>query len=44
MREIGCGDGTRFICWFARVIQQLGFWTLKSQANVDYRYVWRRAE
>ena len=23
--EIGCGDGVRAICLFARVIQQLGF-------------------
>ena len=30
--------------FFARVIQQLGFWTQKIQANVDYCYVWRRAE
>ena len=29
---------------FARVIQQLGFWTQKLQANVDYCYVRRRAE
>ena len=29
---------------FARVIQQLGFWTQKTQANVDYYYVRRRAE
>ena len=42
--EIGCRDGTRVIRWFTRVIQHLGFWTWKSQANVDYRYVWRRAE
>ena len=43
--EIGCGDGTRVICLFARVIQQLDFWTYKSQANVDdCYYVWRRAE
>ena len=27
MCEIGCGDGTRVICLFARVIQQFGFWT-----------------
>ena len=27
--EIGCGDGARVICLFARVIQQLGFWTQK---------------
>ena len=31
--------------FFARVIQQLGFWTQKNQANVDYcGYVRRRAE
>ena len=30
--------------FFARVIQQLGVWTQKVQANVDYCYVRRRAE
>ena len=30
--------------FFARVTQQLGFWTQKLQANVDYCYVRRRAE
>ena len=30
--------------FFARVIQQLVFWTQKLQANVDYCYVRRRAE
>ena len=39
-----CGDGARVIRFFARVIQQLRFWTQKIQANVDYRYVRRRAE
>ena len=39
-----CGDGTRVIRFFARVIQQLGFWTRKIQPNVDYCYVQRRAE
>ena len=35
----------RVICMFARrVIQQLGCWTQKIQANVDYCYVWRREE
>ena len=34
--EIGCGDGARVICLFARVIQQSGFWTQKIQANVHY--------
>ena len=29
---------------FARVIQQLGFWTQTIQANVDYCCVRRRAE
>ena len=29
---------------FARVIQQLGFWAQKIQANVDYCYVRRRTE
>ena len=38
------GDGARFIRFFARVIQQLGLWTQKIQANVDYCYVRRRAE
>ena len=41
--ELGCEDGAQVICLFARVIQQLGFWTQKNQANVDY-YVRRRAE
>ena len=31
-----CRDGARVILFFARVIQQLGFWTQKIQANVDY--------
>ena len=39
-----CGDGARIIRCFARVIQQLGFWTQKIQANVGYCYVRRRAE
>ena len=39
-----CGDGARVIRFFARAIQQLGFWTQKIQANVDYCYVQRRAE
>ena len=39
-----CGDDARVILFFARVIQQLGFWTQKIQANVDYCYVRRRAE
>ena len=40
-----CGDDARVIRFFARVIQQLGFWTQKIQANVDYCcYVRRRAE
>ena len=34
--EIGCGGGAPVICLFARVIQQLGSWTQKIQANVDY--------
>ena len=29
---------------FARVIQQLGFWTQNIQAHVDYCYVWWREE
>ena len=44
LREPGCGDVPRVTCVFARVIQQLGFWTQKTQANVGYCYVWRRAE
>ena len=39
-----CGDGTRVICFSARVVQQLGFWTQKIQANGEYCYVRRRAE
>ena len=40
-----CGDGARVIRVLPRVIQQLGFWTQKIQANVDYYcYVGRRAE
>ena len=39
-----CGDGAQVIRFFARVIQQLGFWTQKIEANVDYCYVRRRAE
>ena len=39
-----CGDGARVICFFARVIQQLVFFTQKIQDNVDYCYVRRRAE
>ena len=42
--EIGCGGGARVICLFARVVQPLAFWTQRIQANVDYRYVWRREE
>ena len=30
--------------FFARVIQQLGFWTWKIQSNVGYCYVRRRTE
>ena len=30
--------------FFVRVVQLLGFWTEKIQANVDYCYVRRRAE
>ena len=44
MCEIGCGDGTRVIRLFARVIQQLplvGFKTQKIEASVDCCYVWR---
>ena len=39
-----CGDGARAIRFFARVIQQLSFWTQKFQAIVDYCYVRHRAE
>ena len=38
------GDIARVICFLVRVIQQLGFWAQKMQANVDYCYVRRRAE
>ena len=38
------GDSARVICFLVRVIQQLGFWAQKMQANVDYCYVRRRAE
>ena len=31
-----CGGSAPVIVFFARVIQQLGFWTQKIQANVDY--------
>ena len=37
-------DGAARVIFCSRVIQQLGFWTQKLQANVDYCYVWRRAE
>ena len=38
-------DGARVICLFARLIQQLGFWTQGIQANVCYYCdVRRRAE
>ena len=33
-----------FVFLLVRVIQQLGFWTQKIQANVGYCYVRRRAE
>ena len=39
-----CGDGARVICFFARVIQQLGFGTQKIRVNANYCYVRRRAE
>ena len=39
-----CGDDALVILFFARVIEQLGFWTQKIQAIVDYCYVRRRAE
>ena len=39
-----CGDHARVILFFARVIQQLRFWAQKTQPNVDYCYVRRRAE
>ena len=39
-----CGDDARVILFFARVIQELCFWTQKIQANVDYCYVRRRTE
>ena len=39
-----CRGGAGVIRLFARVVQQLGFWTQKIQANVDYCYVRHRAE
>ena len=39
-----CGDGALVILFYARVVQQLGFWTKKVLANVVYCYVRRRAE
>ena len=39
-----CGDDARVIRFYARVIQQLGFWTQEIQANLDYCYARRRAE
>ena len=39
-----CGHGARVIVFYARVVQQLDFWTQKVQANVVYCYVLRRAE
>ena len=39
-----CEDGARVIRFFARVIQQLGFWTRKIQANVEYYHFRRRAQ
>ena len=43
-KDPSCGDGARVILFYARVVQQLGFWTQKVQANVVYCYVRRRAE
>ena len=34
--ELGSGDSARIICLFARAVQQLGLWTEKIQAYVDY--------
>ena len=39
-----CAEMVRVICFFARVTQQLGFWTRRFQDNVDYCYVRRHAE
>ena len=39
-----CGDCARVLLLYARVVQQLGFWTQKVQTNVVYGYVRRRAE
>ena len=44
LREIGCGNGARVICLFARVIQQLGFRAQAIQTIVGYCYVWRHEE
>ena len=41
--EFGCGDGALAICLFARVIQQLGIWTQKSQPT-STTPVWRCEE
>ena len=38
------GEDARVVLFFARVIQQLRFWTQIIQANVDCSYVRRRAE
>ena len=44
-KQASCAEyGARVNRFFARVIQQLGFWAQKIQAYVDYCYVRRRAE
>ena len=44
-KQASCAEMVlRSFVLFARVIQQLGFFTQKIQANVDYCYVWGRAE
>ena len=43
-KQASCAEMMLGSFFYARVIQQLGFWTEKIQANVDCSYVLRRAE
>ena len=43
-KQASCAEKVLRSFVFAHVIQQLGFWTQKIQAHVDYCYVRRRAE
>ena len=43
-KQASCPEMVLGSFFFVRVVQQLGFWTEKIQANVDYCYVRRRAE